>query len=58
MPCVCVLRSVGCIIYELAALRHAFEGTTLMGVMYQIVEVEAPRWPDGYSKALADLYFA
>ena len=57
MP-VCVFRSVGCIIYELAALRHAFEGTTLMGVMYQIVEVAAPRWPDGYSDALADLYYA
>jgi len=53
-----VLRSVGCIIYELAALRHAFEGTTLMGVMYQIVEVAAPQWPDGYSKRLADLYYA
>jgi len=53
-----VLRSVGCIIYELAALCHAFEGTTLMQVMYKIVEVEAPKWPDGYSDALADLYLA
>ena len=53
-----MLRSVGCIIYELAALCHAFEGTTLMGVMYQIVEVAAPKWPDGYSQALASLYYA
>jgi len=29
-----------------------------MGVMYKIVEVAAPKWPDGYSNALADLYFA
>jgi len=55
---VCLLRSVGCIIYELAALRHAFEGTSLMGVLYQIVEVGAPKWPDSYSSALADLYDA
>jgi len=53
-----VLRSIGCVIYELAALHHAFEGTTLMAVMYQIIEVDAPKWPDGYSTALADLYFA
>jgi len=53
-----VLRSVGCIIYELAALRHAFEGTSLMAVMYQIIEADAPKWPDGYSSSLADLYFA
>lgn len=53
-----MLRSVGCIIYELATLHHAFEGATLMAVMYQIVEVAAPKWPDGYSSALADLYYA
>ena len=29
-----------------------------MGVMYQIVEVAAPQWPDGYSDELADLYYA
>jgi len=56
--CACATRSVGCIIYELAALRHAFEGKTLMGVMYQIVEVAAPNWPEGYSDELANLYYA
>ena len=29
-----------------------------MGVMYQIVEVAAPKWPEGYSHELADLYYA
>jgi len=29
-----------------------------MGVMYQVVEVEAPRCPDDYSTALADLFYA
>jgi len=29
-----------------------------MGVMYQIVEVAAPKWPDGYSDELSDLYYA
>jgi len=52
------LRSVGCIIYELAALHHAFEAKTLMGVMYQIIEVAAPKFPEDYSDALADVYYA
>jgi len=29
-----------------------------MGVMYQIVEVAAPKWPEGYSDELANLYYA
>lgn len=39
-------------------MHHAFEGKSLMGVMYQIVEVAAPKFPDSYSNELADLYYA
>ena len=53
----CVLcRSIGCILYELATLEHAFPATTLMGVMYKIVEMPAPQWPSKYSTDLGDLY--
>jgi hypothetical protein len=49
-------RSIGCILYELATLEHAFPATTLMGVMYKIVEMPAPQWPAKYSDDLGDLY--
>ena len=48
-----VTRSIGCILYELSALEHAFEGQSLMGVMYKIVEGECPKLPEQYS---SDLY--
>lgn len=44
--------SIGCILYELCALDHAFNGTSLMAVMYKIVEGEPPDLPGGYSKEL------
>ena len=45
-------RSIGCILYELCALDHAFNGTSLMAVMYKIVEGEPPDLPGNYSKEL------
>lgn len=50
-------RSVGCILYELVTLKRAFDGKTLMGVLYQITEVSAPSWPSDYSDDLADLFY-
>ncbi|XP_076469959.1 serine/threonine-protein kinase Nek11-like [Babylonia areolata] len=44
--------SVGCIMYELCALEHAFTGQGLMGVMYKIVEGEPPDLPKKYSREL------
>ncbi|XP_013411835.1 serine/threonine-protein kinase Nek11 [Lingula anatina] len=44
--------SIGCILYELCALQHAFEGQSLMGVMYKIVEGTSPQLPDKYCKEL------
>ena len=45
-------RSIGCILYELCALDHAFNGTSLMAVMYKIVEGDPPDLPGSYSKEL------
>ncbi|XP_070574674.1 serine/threonine-protein kinase Nek11-like isoform X2 [Ptychodera flava] len=42
--------SIACILYELCALEHAFEGQSLMGVMYKIVEGKIPKVPDKYDK--------
>ncbi|XP_033754320.1 serine/threonine-protein kinase Nek11-like isoform X2 [Pecten maximus] len=44
--------SIGCILYEMCTLSHAFDGTSLMGVMYKIVEGELPKLPDRFSKDL------
>ena len=49
-------RSVGCLLYELVALQHAFEGESLMGVMYKIVEGTLPDWPSGYSMDLKAVF--
>ena len=48
--------SIGCILYEMVALKHAFEGQSLMGVMYKIVESNLPEWPKGYSEDLEDVF--
>ena len=55
---VCVLcdRSIGCILYELVALTHAFEGQSLMGVMYKIVEGDLPKWPSEFTKDLGNVF--
>ncbi|KAL8590565.1 hypothetical protein ACOMHN_011001 [Nucella lapillus] len=47
--------SVGCIMYELCALEHAFNGQGLMGVMYKIVEGEPPDLPKKFSKDLNEV---
>ena len=51
-----LLRSAGCILYELAALKRPFDGLTLMDVMYKITEVSPPPWPAAYSTELAGLF--
>ncbi|XP_060557286.1 serine/threonine-protein kinase Nek11-like isoform X2 [Ruditapes philippinarum] len=44
--------SIGCILYEMCSLDHAFDGKSLMAVMYKIVEGEPPDLPTKYSKDL------
>lgn len=47
--------SIACILYELCALKHAFEGQSLMGVMYKIVEGKTPEIPSPYDKNIQDI---
>lgn len=51
--------SIGCVLYELCAQKHAFHGESLMGVMYKIVEGAVPALPDGaYSPDVTELLTA
>ncbi|GFR81947.1 serine/threonine-protein kinase Nek11 [Elysia marginata] len=50
--------SIGCIMYELCTLEHAFMGQGLMAVMYKIVEKDAPDLPSKYSKNLNEVFKA
>ncbi|XP_052060793.1 serine/threonine-protein kinase Nek11-like isoform X3 [Mytilus californianus] len=45
--------SIGCILYEMCTLCHAFDGKSLMAVMYKIVEGEPPKLPDTYSSEIS-----
>lgn len=47
--------SIGCLLYEMCTLQHAFEGQGLMGVMYKIVEGKVPELPNTYSKDLNNI---
>ncbi|XP_048742053.1 serine/threonine-protein kinase Nek11-like [Ostrea edulis] len=44
--------SIGCILYEMCTLQHAFDGKSLMAVMYKIVEGELPNLPEKFSPDL------
>ena len=43
---------MGCLLYEMCTLKHAFEGQGLMGVMYKIVEGKEPELPKVNSAGL------
>ncbi|XP_071176818.1 serine/threonine-protein kinase Nek11-like [Mytilus edulis] len=47
--------SIGCILYEMCTLCHAFDGKSLMAVMYKIVEGDPPKLPDTYSSEISRL---
>ncbi|BFZ13402.1 hypothetical protein BsWGS_16441 [Bradybaena similaris] len=47
--------SIGCIIYELCTLEHAFTGQGLMHIMYNIVEKDPPDLPPKYSRELNEI---
>ncbi len=49
-------RSVGCIMYEMCCLEHAFSGQGLMAVMYKIVEKDPPDLPQKYSRDLNKVF--
>merc|ERR1719158_1641356 len=47
--------SVGCILYELCMLKHAFHASNLLGLVYKIVSDKYEPIPSTYSPALNDL---
>ena len=51
-----LFRSIGCILYEMCALDHAFDGKSLMSVMYKIVEGDPPDLPPKYSRELNKVF--
>ncbi|XP_030639021.1 serine/threonine-protein kinase Nek11 [Chanos chanos] len=44
--------SLGCILYEMCCLEHAFEGHNFLSVVMKIVEGSSPCLPDTYSREL------
>jgi len=47
--------ALGCILHELCCLRPTWQGQNILGVVYQIVEQQAPPLPPQYSGELAAL---
>uniref|UniRef100_A0A3Q1GBX1 non-specific serine/threonine protein kinase n=1 Tax=Acanthochromis polyacanthus TaxID=80966 RepID=A0A3Q1GBX1_9TELE len=53
--CFCVVlccRALGCLLYEMCCLTHAFQGPNFMSVLMRIVEGETPTLPSTYSADL------
>ncbi|XP_072548612.1 serine/threonine-protein kinase Nek11 isoform X2 [Salminus brasiliensis] len=47
--------SLGCILYEMCCLKHAFEGHNFLSVVMKIVEGSTPSLPERYSPGLSAL---
>ena len=46
------LQSLGCVLYELCSLQHAFRADNLLGLVYQISLGQYDPLPPGYSTPL------
>ncbi len=49
------LWALGCVLYELCTLSHAFQSANLLGLVYKIVAEKPPPIPSLYSRELAAL---
>jgi len=49
------LWAMGCILYELCTLNHAFDASNLLGLVFKIVQESYPPIPDVYSPELREL---
>ena len=49
------LWAMGCILYELCTLNHAFDASNLLGLVFKIVQESYPPIPDHYSEELREL---
>ncbi|NP_001072768.1 serine/threonine-protein kinase Nek4 [Xenopus tropicalis] len=47
--------ALGCCVYEIATLRHAFNAKDMNSLVYRIIEGKLPPMPKDYSKELGDL---
>jgi serine/threonine protein kinase len=47
--------ALGCVVYELCALKRVFSANSLLALVYKIVNEPVPRIPSCYSDELADL---
>ena len=47
--------ALGCILYELCTLQHAFSGENLLGLVFKIVQDKQGPIPDMYSQEMKDL---
>ena len=47
--------ALGCVLYELCTLKHAFSADNLLGLVYKIVQDKYDPIPSYYSKELQDL---
>ena len=47
--------ALGCILYELCVLKHAFDANNLLGLVWKIVQETYPPIPDIYSTELKEL---
>ncbi len=46
--------ALGCMLYEMCALKPAFDANNLISLFYKIVKGEYPRIPEHYSEALSE----
>ncbi|CAN0056290.1 unnamed protein product, partial [Discosporangium mesarthrocarpum] len=47
--------ALGCILYELCTLHHAFTASNLLGIVFKIVAQQAPPIPSKYSVGMVHL---
>jgi NIMA (never in mitosis gene a)-related kinase len=47
--------ALGCILFELCSLKHAFHAENLLGLVFKIVQDKQDKIPDIYSEGLQDL---
>ena len=47
--------ALGCILYELCTLKHAFHAENLLGLVFKIVQDKQEPIPDTYSQGIKDL---
>ncbi|NP_001084575.1 NIMA-related kinase 4 S homeolog [Xenopus laevis] len=50
--------ALGCCVYEIATLRHAFNAKDMNSLVYRIIEGKLPPMPKDYTKELGDLIAA